>query len=311
MPSATMMTRRHTMDEKLKAEYAAALEAMRKAMVIRNYATKTVSTYVSELRRYLLQLKIPLDSVRPADIQDWQYHLVNKKKVSWSLFNQTVCALRLFFRNVRNCDWPVEHIPYQRRMRRLPSVLSREEVARLLAASESNPRHHAILATLYSTGLRLGELVKLRISDIDSGAMLVHVHQGKGGQDRNVQLSRQLLAILRNYYRSCLVKPSAWLFPGTVPGCHLDPSGIQRMLPRVAKKAGITKHVSPHTLRHCFATHLLEDHTDLRTIQSMLGHRNIATTEVYLHVAAHHLQNVRNPLDYLVDLKSPDAMGAR
>jgi integrase/recombinase XerD len=116
---------------------------------------------------------------------------------------------------------------------------------------------------------------------------------------------------LRDYYRSCLFKPGTWLFPGTLPDCHLDPSGIQRMVPRVAKKAGIKKHVSPHTLRHCFATHLLEDHTDLRTIQSMLGHRNIATTEVYLHVAAHHLQNVRNPLDHLDDLRSPDAAGAR
>jgi integrase/recombinase XerD len=280
-------------------QYEPELEAMRKALVIRNYATKTVNTYVSVLKRYLDQLDKPVEDVTPADIQEWQYFLTNHEKVSWSLFNQMVCALRFYFQKVRNCEWPVEHIPFQRRRRRLPSVLSREEVARLLDAARRNPKHHAILATLYSTGLRLGELVKLQIPDIDSKTMLVHVLQGKGGKDRQVQLSPQLLAILRDYYRSCLVKPKTWLFPGAKSDYPLDPSGIQRMVAALSKKAGIDKPVSPHTLRHCFATHLLEDRTDLRTIQSMLGHSNIQTTEVYLHVAAHHLQTVRNPLDHL------------
>jgi len=275
------------------------LEAMRKALVIRNYAKKTVTTYVSVLKRYLEQLDKPIEDVGPADIQAWQYVLVNHHKVSWSLFNQMVCALRFYFQKVRACDWNVDHIPFQRRRRRLPTILSKDEVARLLDAARWNPRDHAILATLYSTGLRLGELVKLQIADIDSQAMLVHVRQGKGGKDRQVQLSPQLLATLRDYYRSCLVKPKSWLFPGTKPDSPLDPSGIQRMVSAIARKAGLDKPVSPHTLRHCFATHLLEDHTDLRTIQSMLGHSNIQTTEVYLHVAAHHLQSVRNPLDHL------------
>ncbi|GAB1455854.1 site-specific integrase [Spirochaetota bacterium] len=274
------------------------LESMRKALVIRNYATKTVTTYVSVLRRYLEQLDKPIADVGPADIQAWQYVLASRN-VSWSLFNQMVCALRFYFQKVRSCDWSVAHIPFQRRRRRLPTILSKQEVAKLLDAARSHPKHLAILATLYSTGLRLGELVRLQIADIDSKAMLVHVRQGKGGKDRQVQLSVQLLATLRDYYRSCQIKPKSWLFPGMKPDCPLDPSGIQRMVPALARKAGIDKPVSPHTLRHCFATHLLEDHTDLRTIQSMLGHSNIQTTEVYLHVAAHHLQNVRNPLDHL------------
>lgn len=274
------------------------LEAMRKALVIRNYAAKTVTTYVSVLSRYLGQLDKPIAEVGPADIQAWQYVLVSRK-VSWTLFNQMVCALRFYFQKVRSCIWSVEHIPFQRRRRRLPTILSKEEVARLLDAARGHPKRLAILATLYSTGLRVGELVRLRVSDIDSKAMLVHVHQGKGGKDRQVQLSVQLLATLREYYRSCLDKPKSWLFPGKKLDCPLDPSGIQRMVPALARKAGINKPVSPHTLRHCFATHLLEDHTDLRTIQSMLGHSNIQTTELYLHVAAHHLQNVRNPLDNL------------
>jgi site-specific recombinase XerD len=276
------------------------LEAMRKALVIRNYAAKTVSTYVAVLGRYLAQLDKPIDRVTPADIQAWQFTLVNRDKISWSLFNQMVCSLRFYFQKVRLCEWDVKHIPYQRRRQKLPVVLSREEVVRLLdQAAAKNPKHHAILATLYSTGLRLGELVRLQITDIDSKQMLLQVRAGKGGKDRQVQLSPQLLAILRLYYRSCRVKPQTWLFPGPSAENHLDPSGIQRTVTRLAKGAQIGKAVTPHTLRHSFATHLLEDHTDLRTIQALLGHSQITTTEVYLHIAAHHLQKVRNPLDHL------------
>jgi len=275
------------------------LEAMRRALVIRNYAAKTVSTYVSVLGRYLGQLDKPVEDVTPEDIQQWQYTLVNRDKVRWSLFNQMACALRFYFQTVRRCGWDVKHIPYQRRRKRLPTVLTREEVARLLDQARGKPKRYAIVATLYSTGLRLGELVKLTVSDIDSKAMIVHVRQGKGGKDRQVQLSHQLLDILRDYWRSAQVKPRTWLFPGTSAHNPLDPSGIQRMVSSLSRRAGIGKPVSPHTLRHSFATHLLEDHTDLRTIQSLLGHSQITTTEVYLHIAAHHLQNVRNPLDHL------------
>jgi len=274
------------------------LEATRKALVIRNYAAKTVSCYVSVLRRYFAQLDKPIDQIGPADIQAWQYHLVSQG-VSWTLFNQMVCALRFYFDKVRGCDWPITHIPFQRRRRKLPTVLSREEVARLIEVSRRDPMHYAICALLYSAGLRLGELVSLCVTDIDSQNMVIHVRQGKGGKDRLVQLSPLLLLILRDYWRSRAVKSYTWLFPGRDTGMHLDPSTVQRILARIVKEAGIDKPVSPHTLRHCFATHLLESHTDLRTIQALLGHSNIQTTEVYLHVAAHHLQAVANPLDNL------------
>ena len=275
------------------------LEAMRRALVIRNYAAKTISTYVSVLGRYLGQLDKPVEAVTAADIQQWQYILVNRDKVSWSLFNQMVCALRFYFQTVRRCGWDVTHIPYQRRRKKLPTVLSRDEVVRLLDQAKGNPKHYAVVATLYSTGVRLGELVKLRIGDIDSKAMIVHVRQGKGGKDRQVQLSPQLLSVLRDYYRSAQVKPRSWLFPGMDPSHPLDPSGIGRMVSALSRRSGIDKPVSPHTLRHSFATHLLEDRTDLRTIQSLLGHSQITTTQMYLHIAAHHLQTVRNPLDHL------------
>jgi site-specific recombinase XerD len=274
------------------------LEAMRKALAIRNYADKTISCYVSVLKRYLAQITKPIDQIGPADIQAWQYQLVSQG-VSWTLFNQMVCALRFYFSKVRGCPWPVNHIPFQRRRRQLPTVLSREEVGRILTAARNNPRNHAICATLYSTGIRLGELIRLCVLDIDSKNMVIHVRQGKGGKDRQVQLSPQLLPILRDYWRSSAVKPRSWLFPGSEIGKHLDASSVQRLIKVLTKAAGLDKRVSPHTLRHCFATHLLESKTDLRTIQALLGHSNIQTTEVYLHMAAHHLQAVANPLDNL------------
>lgn len=282
------------------------LRSMREALVIRNYAVKTVSTYVSELKRYLSQLTKPVADVTPDDIQSWQYYLVHQKKVSWTLFNQTVCALRFYFANVRHTGWPVSHIPFQRRRKKLPAILSRQEVVQLLEASKKTPKHHAIIATLYSTGLRIEELVNLKVADIDKENMLIHVRQGKGGKDREVQLSENLRMILRAYYRSCLEKPTTFLFPSANGQGHLDKSGIQRFIPSLARKAGITKHVSAHTLRHCFATHLLEDGTDLRTIQVLLGHAHINTTALYLHVATHHLKLVHNPLDMLcaVDLQA-------
>lgn len=283
------------------------LEALRKAMVIRNYAVRTISIYVAEVKRYLVTLEKPITSIRPEDIQAWQYRLVHKEGVSWCLFNQTVCALRLYFQTVRHVEWSIKHIPYQRRRKRLPSVLTKEEVVCLLAQAKSRPKYYAILATLYSTGLRLAELCALKVTDIDSKAMVVHVHEGKGGKDRVVQLSPQLLTTLRGYYRSCLDKPKTWLFPGCTVEKSLDPSAIQRMTATLARDAGITKRVSPHTLRHSFATHLLESNTDIRTIQALLGHCSIQTTELYLHVATHHIQTVKNPLDALSSTNHQDA----
>lgn len=274
------------------------LEAMRKAMVIRNYAEKTTATYVAVLKKYLAQLDKPIDTVTPKDIQDWQYHLVHTENVSWSHFNQMVCALRFYFQKVKNVDWPVKHIPFQRTRKTLPTVLNKQEVSQLLSHSRKKPKHYAIVATLYSTGLRISELVELTISDIDSKNMLLHVRQGKGGKDRLVQLSVELLDILRDYYRSCHVKPDKWLFPGR-GNDRMHTSTVQRYIHRLAEKAGIDKKITPHTFRHSFATHLLEDGTDLRTIQALLGHADIQTTEKYLHIAAHHIRTVRNPLDSL------------
>lgn len=274
------------------------LDSMRQVLLIRNYAARTVGIYVPLLARFLDWLKKPIERVILADITKWQYFLV-ERKTSWSLFNQIVAALKFYFRVVRVVDWKVEQIPFQRKRRKLPSVLTREEVARLIDAVSAQPRQLAVVAALYSTGLRLSELLNLQVTDIDSKAMLIRVRQGKGEKDRQVQLSESLLLVLRDYWRSCLVKPKTWLFPGAVPDRPLCGSVIQRLVAIAALKAHIDKPVSPHTLRHSFATHLLENHTDLRTIQVLLGHSDIKTTSVYLRVAADHLRTVRNPLDHL------------
>ena len=278
--------------------YESELQAMKKAMAIRNYAEKTISTYVSVLQRFLNQLTVPLEEVTPEVIQDWQYHLVSQG-VSWSLFNQMVSSLRFFFQNVHNCDWSVDYIPFGKRKRKLPKVLTRQEIRELLNVSRRSPRYYALCATLYSTGIRLSELVNLQVSDIDSAKMIIHIRRGKGSKPRQVQLSPQLLEILRSYWKSCEVRPQTWLFPGSKPNSHLDNSTVQRMFYRLSKEAGFKHSVSPHVLRHSFATHLLEDKTDLRTIQVLLGHNNLQTTGVYLHVATHHIQSVSNPLDRL------------
>jgi integrase/recombinase XerD len=283
------------------------LNAMREALVIRGYAARTVVLYLTSFGRFLAQLTKPLESVEPEDIQKWQYHLTTIAKVSYTVFNLTVCALRFFFKNVQIRDWSISRIPFQRTRKRLPTVLSTEEVVRLLAIVMTNPKQHAILATLYSTGMRLGEVVNLKVADIDSKQMLIQVRQGKGGKDRQVPLSLQLLTILRTYYRSCLKKPKTWLFIGSTPELPMVRRSIQRMVTVAAAKAGIKKPVSPHTLRHSFATHLLEDRTDLRTIQVLLGHSNIATTSIYLHITTQHLQTIRNPLDQLYPTSAKSA----
>ncbi len=277
------------------------VERLRRVMVIRNYSPKTIQVYTSAVRNWLSQLRKPVFLVRPSDIQKWQYELVNEHHVSWSRFNQRTSAVKFYLRYVRNIKWAISRIAFQRKKRCLPFILTRQEVSRLLYSSLRNVKHHAILATLYSTGLRLGELLNLQMRDIDMSRMLVHVRHGKGGADRQVQLCPQLLATLRAYSSDCGSYSSSWLFGGKVGGCRMHRSSIHRMVYDYSRKARIPGRVSPHTLRHCFATHLLEDKTDLRTIQVLLGHRNIQATEVYLHVAAHHIQAIRNPLVGIMD----------
>jgi site-specific recombinase XerD len=191
-----------------------------------------------------------------------------------------------------------EDLPYPKQRIHLPVILSPSEVAQLIGGAR-NLYHRTVIMMLYSTGLRRAELCRLKVSDVDSKRMMVRVEQGKGGIDREVPLSQTLLQALREYYR--WMKPQTYLFPGTVNGWRADKPVTEKMAWQAVHeariRAGITKHVTPHTLRHCFATHLLESGADLRSIQMMLGHSDIEATAIYLHLSRRHLQAVANPLE--------------
>ena len=266
---------------------------------IRNYSERTIEIYVDRVSQFARHFGKSPHLLGPEQIRQYQVFLVQGKKASWSVFNQTVCALRFFYRVCLNKDWAVEHIPFPKQEKKLPVVLSTQEVARLLRTLD-NLKHRTLLMTIYAAGLRLSEALHLAVSDIDSQRMVLRVRRGKGRKDRYAPLSETLLGQLRMYWKR--KQPTSWLFPGKEDGSTLSKSSVQRVCRQAAGRAGLAKRVSPHVLRHCFATHLLEAGTDLKTIQVLLGHRNLNTTSVYLHVAAHAAGYQRRPQDLLAVL---------
>jgi integrase/recombinase XerD len=268
-------------------------------LALRGRAASTIQTYTEKLVLFLRFADRPPGEIDLELINRYQHHMARTSPGSWSTFNQSVCAIRFFVTIVLKHDWNIKHIPFHRQDRKLPNVLNRDEIGRLLAVTKPFYKHYAIVATLYATGVRVSELVALKFTDIDSGAGCIHIRRGKGGKERLVLLPDSLLAILRAHYRDMPFKLTSWLFPSTNADEPLKIRAVQDMLANARRDAGITKKVSPHVLRHSFATHLLEDGTDLRTIQVLLGHVSIQTTVRYLHVAQNHLHQVRNPLDRL------------
>jgi len=272
----------------------------------RNYAQNTVRTYISAVEEFAAYFRKRPDQLGPEHIRAYQVHLFRDRKLSPGTVEQRGAALRFFFVKTLRRPYLPDHIPFPKRPRRLPTVLSQDEVARLIDAA-SNLMHRTILMTLYSTGLRRAELCALQVPDVDSERMVIHVRQGKGGRDRDVLLSPKLLETLREYWR--WIKPKTYLFPGMVNNWRADVPINHKVVwvavKEAAKRAGIAKRVSPHTLRHSFATHMLEAGADLRTIQVLLGHAKLADTTVYLHLSRRHLQAVSSPLES-VDLSKPD-----
>jgi len=249
---------------------------------LRNYAERTVDNYVMRVAHFARHFGKSPDLLGSEEIRQYQLHLIRTRRSSWSVFNQTVCALRFLYGICLKREWIVPQIPFPRQEKKLPVVLSRQEVTQLLEAVE-NLKHRTFLMILYAAGLRLSEALHLRVDDVDSRRMVLRVRRGKGGKDRYAPLAQTLLDQLREYWRYC--RPALWLFPNPDTGLPLTHSAVQRVCKQAALRAGITKRVSPHTLRHCFATHQLEAGTDLKTIQILLGHRSLNTTSVYLHVA--------------------------
>jgi integrase/recombinase XerD len=262
----------------------------------RNYAQSTVEAYISALRDFARYFKRPPDQLGPEHIRQFQLHLIRDRKLAVNTVKQRMAAVQFFFIKTLKRAYLQEEFSYPKTPRRLPAVLSLEEVTRLIDCA-ANLKHRAMLMTLYSTGLRRAELVRLKVEDIDSQRMVIHVHQGKGGKDRDVPLSPKLLETLREYFRR--TRPQTYLFPHPGGDTPLTSKAVWHACHDAVERAAIQKKISPHSLRHSYATHLLEAGADLRTIQLLLGHADIKHTIVYLHLSQKHLHAAANPLDSL------------
>jgi len=266
----------------------------------RNYSHRTAKTYVRIVREFATYFHQPPDNLGPEQIRQYQAHLFQAKKLAPATVSQYVSALRFLFVKTLHRHFLAEYIPFPKSRKRLPTVLSPEEVTRLINAA-CNLYHRTLLMTLYSTAMRRAELCQLKVQDIDSQRMMIRINQGKGGRDREVPLCPKLLETLRVYFR--WMRPTTFLFPGTVKGVRADvpitPNVVWLACRQAAQRAGITKRLSPHSLRHSCASHLLEAGADLRTIQVLLGHSRLEHTLIYLHLSPKHLQAISNPLDAL------------
>jgi integrase/recombinase XerD len=267
----------------------------------RNFSQNTTRTYVRIVEDFARYFHRQPDQLGPEHIREYQAHLFCQRKLAANTVTQHVAAIRFLFVKTLKKPWSVAETPYPKRAVRLPAILSQDEVACLIDAALS-PFHRVVLMTLYATGVRRAELTHLKISDIDSQRMVIHIQGGKGRKDRDVMLSPKLLEVLREHWRGLRRKPRVWLFPGNrwhTGDQPIHTNVVWQACQQAAHRAGIQKELHPHTLRHCFATHLLEAGADLRTIQLLLGHRDLEKTTIYLHLSQRHLNATASPLDTL------------
>jgi len=267
----------------------------------RNYAQETTRSYIRTVEDFARHFHCSPDRLGPRHIREYQAELFEKRKLSAGSVAVRLAALRFFYCKTLKRAWSIAETPYPKKDHRLPAILSQEEVAQLIAAA-STAFHRTLLLTLYATGVRCAELTHLKVSDIDSQRMVIHVQGGKGRKDRDVMLSPKLLQELRKHWQRLRRKPRVWLFPGHHDhgADHpIDTKTVWQACQQAAQRAGLQKGVHPHTLRHCFATHLLEAGADLRTIQILLGHNDLKETARYLHLSQRHLHAAASPLDAL------------
>ena len=264
-------------------------------MTVRNLSPATQQSYIHAVAKFSQYFGCSPDRLDIEDVRTYQVQLA-ARGISWAALNQIVCALRFFYGvTLRRAELP-ERIPYAREPRKLPLVLGADEVVRFLEAVPGLKSRTA-LTTAYAAGLRASEAARLKVSDIDSSRMMIRIEEGKGAKDRYAMLSPQLLRILRSYWR--LVRSRHWLFPGRDESRPIDPQSLHAACRSACKAAGLGKRVTVHTLRHSFATHLLEAGTDIRIIQVLLGHSNLSTTARYTRVASTTIRNTASPLDRL------------
>jgi integrase/recombinase XerD len=265
-------------------------------MRLRNYSQRTIECYVIRLADFAKHFGRSPELLGPEEVRAFQLEML-RRHYSWSTFNQTVCALRLLYGTTLGRPEQVPFIPFGKRPKTLPVVLSPEETVQFLEAAGPG-RDRTLFQTTYACGLRLSEVLHLQVPDIDSRRMVLIVRQGKGAKDRLVPLSLRLLEVLRAYWRVC--RPQLWLFSGRDARQPLTGGGVQRRFRRTLERSKLTKAASMHTLRHCFATHMLEAGVDLRTLQAMMGHTSLETTARYLHVSSQRLRQAPSLLDRLM-----------
>jgi site-specific recombinase XerD len=272
---------------------------MLEELQLRNYAQNTIRHYLRAVEDFARRFNCPPDRLGPRHVREYQAELFEKRKLSAISVGQHLAALRFFYIKTLRKAWNLAETPYPKKTRRLPTILSREEVAQLLHAART-PDERILLMTLYATGARNSELTHLKVSDIDSQRMVVHIRGGKGRKDRDVMLSAKLLTALRAHWRCYHRKSSTWLFPSNFRKDRpIDTKTVWYACQKAAQRAGLQKRVHPHTLRHCFATHLYEAGTDLRAIQILLGHEDLKDTLIYVHLAIQRLNATASPLDSL------------
>jgi integrase/recombinase XerD len=267
----------------------------------RNFSEDTIRHYIRTVEDFARHFNRPPDHLGPRHIREYQAQLFQKRKLSSGSVTNHLAALRFFYIKTLKKAWSVAETPYPKKNHPLPAILSQEEVARLIDAAET-PFHRTLLMTLYAAGLRRAEVTHLKVSDIDSKRMVIHVRGGKGRKDRDVMLSPRLLEELRQHWRRLRRKTNAWLFPGNrwhTAAYPIDAKTLYHACQGAAKRAGFNRAIHPHTLRHCFATHLLEAGADLRTIQILLGHHSLEQTAIYLPLSKRHLNATPSPLDSL------------
>jgi site-specific recombinase XerD len=269
---------------------------MAEDMLVRNLAARTIDSYTYHVDRFAKHFgKMPED-LGPEQIREFQLWMIQVNESSWSQFNQAVCALRFLYTVTIPRDWVVQMIPFGKRPKKLPTVLGQEEVHDLIQCV-SNIKHRTVMMTLYAAGLRLAEATHLKLPDVDSGRMMLKINGGKGGKDRYVPISPRLLTELRTYWKS--ERPSNFLFPGKTPDVPLSGATVQKAVKLAAALARVNKLVTPHTLRHSYATGLLEAGVDLMAISKLLGHSSFVTTMIYLHCRRQHFNSAPSPIDWL------------
>jgi site-specific recombinase XerD len=271
-------------------------DRMEEDLKLRNVSPSTRKIYLLYARKFVAHWRRPPTELGAPEVRQWLLHLMQVELVSYETYRQCLAAVKFLYKVTLGRACEVEHVPFPRHRRRPPAVLSREQVAAVLGGVRGL-KYRALLMTMYASGLRVSEACRLRVRDVDSARMVLHVRDGKGGKDRLTLLSPRLLRLLRGYWK--VDKPRGRLFPGRTRDGHVSPQSVRNVFRRALREAGVEGDFSPHHLRHAFATHLLDDGNELVVIQALLGHRALKTTALYTHVSARTIRRTTSPAEHL------------